>query len=256
MLRLIRSSRTATVVLATGAAVVAAAGAAYAASGNTAHKAAAGRVYACVVPPHGTLNLSSASGRCKHGQRKLSWSTTGKTGLRGPAGASGTAGATGPTGAAGSTGPAGAVGGSGPAGPTGDAPTVAYAYIYNLDAQVVPVGSDVSFDSNGDLSGFTHSPGTTGLVVASAGEYRVDFSVSGVEPNQFTLMDNGIAVPGGTYGSGAGTQQNDGQVLLRLAAGDVLTLENHTSAAAVTLQTLAGGADTNVNASLTVEQLG
>jgi hypothetical protein len=256
MLRLIRSSRTATLVLATGAPVVVAAGAAYAASGNTAHTAAAGRIYACVVPPRGTLNLSSASGRCKHGQRKLSWSTTGMTGLRGPTGASGTAGATGPTGATGSAGPAGAVGGIGPGGPPGGAGTVAYAYIYNLGTQSVAIDANVNFDSNGDLSGFTHTAGTTGLAVASAGEYRVDFSVTADEPNQFTLMDNGLAVPGSTYGSGAGTQQNDGQVVLHLAAGDVLTLENHASAAAVTLQTLAGGTETNVNASLTAEQLG
>jgi hypothetical protein len=57
------------------------------------------------------------------------------------------------------------------------------------------------------------------------------------------------------YGSGAGTQQDNGQVILTLSAGDVLTLVNHSSAAAVTLQTLAGGTQTNVNASLLIEKL-
>jgi hypothetical protein len=63
-------------------------------------------------------------------------------------------------------------------------------------------------------------------------------------------------VPIGTiYGSGAGTQQNTGQAIFTLAAGDVLTVRNHSSAAAVTLQTLAGGTQSNANASV-VEKLG
>ncbi|MCA1682746.1 MAG: collagen-like protein, partial [Actinobacteria bacterium] len=37
---------------------------------------------------------------------------------------------------------------------------------------------------------------------------------------------------------------------------DVLTLKNHSSAAAVSLQTLAGGTQTNANASIAVERLG
>jgi hypothetical protein len=292
MRRLIRSPRNATIVLASVAAVVVAAGAAYAASGEPAHTAAAGRVYACVVPPYRTLNLSSATAACKPGQQKISWSAAGSRGPRGlrgaigrqgpsgatgavgPAGASGSVGPQGETGSAGATGPAGqpgatgatgptgpagqtgATGATGPTGPAGPAATVAYAYIYNLAAQTVAIGSDVIFDSNGDLSGFTHAAGTTQLVAASAGAYLVDFSVTGVEPNQFTLMDNGAPVPGGTYGSGAGTQQNNGQVVLHLAVGDVLTVENQGSVAAVTLQSLTGGTQNNVNASLTVEQLG
>jgi len=56
--------------------------------------------------------------------------------------------------------------------------------------------------------------------------------------------------------SGAGTQQNPGGVILTAAAGDVLTLRNHTSAAAVTLQTLAGGTQVNSNASITLFLIG
>jgi len=40
-----------------------------------------------------------------------------------------------------------------------------------------------------------------------------------------------------------------------LQSNDVLTLVNHSSAAAVTLQTLAGGTQINVNASLLIERL-
>jgi BclA C-terminal domain len=250
MRRLIRSRRAATMVLASIAAVVVAAGAAYAASGKPAHTAAAGRVYACVVPPHRTLDLASARARCKPRQSKISWSAKGATGSAGPAGPIGATGPAGPAGPTGATGPAG------PTGPKGTAATVAYGYIYNLAAQVVAIGAPVDFDTNGPLSGFTHAPGSAGLVAVSSGTYLVDFSVTGVEPSEFALFDNGAPITGSTYGSGAGTQQNDGQVIVALSAGDVLTLVNHSSAAAVTLQTLAGGTQTNVNASITIEQLG
>ncbi len=73
-----------------------------------------------------------------------------------------------------------------------------------------------------------------------------------VEPTQFTLFQNNNPVAGGTYGSGAGTQADPGMVIITASTGDVLTLKNHTSAAAVTLQTLAGGTQTNANASILI----
>jgi hypothetical protein len=44
-------------------------------------------------------------------------------------------------------------------------------------------------------------------------------------------------------------------VIITAAAGDVLTLRNHTSTAAVTLQTLAGGTQINSNASVLMQKL-
>jgi hypothetical protein len=79
--------------------------------------------------------------------------------------------------------------------------------------------------------------------------------VSGVEPNQFALFLNGVQIAGTVYGSGAGTQQNNGQAIFTIAASDVITLRNHSSAAAVTLQTLAGGTQINVNASVVIKKL-
>ena len=57
-------------------------------------------------------------------------------------------------------------------------------------------------------SGSTHAPGTASITVVSFGLYEVRFSVTGVEPNQFTLFVNGTAVVGSTFGSGSGIQQN------------------------------------------------
>ncbi|MCY8976358.1 BclA C-terminal domain-containing protein, partial [Bacillus atrophaeus] len=189
---------------------------------------------------------------------------TGTTGDAGPAGATGATGATGDVGPVGATGATGATGDAGPAGATGATGATGtgaaglseYGYIYNLSAQTVAIEADVIFDSTGITTpGITHAPGTSQIAITTPGDYEVTFSVSGVEPNQFTLFLNGAPITNTVYGSGAGTQQNNGQAIIAIAAGDVLTLRNHTSAAAVTLQTLAGGTQTNVNASIVIKKL-
>jgi hypothetical protein len=115
---------------------------------------------------------------------------------------------------------------------------------------------DVIFDSNGIITpGITHTTGTSHISVIVPGDYEVTFSVSGTEESQFALCLNNSPIASTVYGSGAGTQQDNGQAIITIAAGDVLTLRNHSSAAAVTLQTLAGGTQTNVNASIVIKKL-
>jgi hypothetical protein len=114
----------------------------------------------------------------------------------------------------------------------------------------------VTFDSNGILTaGITHTAGSSQIALTSSGTYKVTFGISAVEPSQYSAFLNGVAITGATYGSGAGTQQNNGQVIAAVVAGDVLTIRNYTSAAASTLQTLAGGTQANVNASVIIERL-
>jgi hypothetical protein len=182
-------------------------------------------------------------------------------GPAGPSGSPGPAGSPGQPGAAGAPGPAGAQGPAGPAGPQGPAgPSGAglsdYGYVYNTGGQTVPLEADVVFASNGVLTaGLTHGLGDAAITILNPGDYKVTFIVSGVEPNQFGLFVNGAPIAEAIYGSGAGTQQTTGQAIITLAANDALTLRNHTSAAAVTLQTLAGGIQANANVSLTIEKL-
>jgi uncharacterized cupin superfamily protein len=193
---------------------------------------------------------------------------TGAQGTQGPAGTNGTAGATGPTGATGAAGPQGTTGNTGPTGTTGPAGATGpagpagttgiseYAYIYNLLAQTIAIEADVPFDTNGIMtSGITHGPGNTGINLLVAGDYKVTFSVSGTEPGQFALFLNGNEVAGTVYGSGAGTQQDTGQAIFTVSAGDVLTVRNHSSSSAVGLASVVGGTQANVNASVTIEKL-
>ena len=189
------------------------------------------------------------------GPTGASSTTPGPTGSTGPAGPAGPAGSTGPSGADSTVaGPAGATGATGPTGPAGG--LAEYAYVYNVAGETVPLETAVSFDSNGAMTpGITHPAGAAGITVLNAGAYKVTFSVSASEPNQMSLFVNGVVVPGTTYGSGAGTQQNTGQAILTLAAGAVVTVVNHSSAAAVGLAALIGGTQATANASVTIEKL-
>ena len=196
----------------------------------------------------------------------------GLTGAMGPAGPAGTnglngldatngfVGPAGPAGPKGDTGATGLTGATGPAGPTGPAGSGSsqYAYIYNVSAQVVPLETAVTFSDNGiGTAGFAHGLGSPNITVINEGVYKVTFSVSGTEPNQFALFVNGVVVAESVYGSGAGTQQNAGQAILAIGANDVITLVNHTSAAAVTLAAAPpiGGTVTAVNASILFQKL-
>ena len=171
-------------------------------------------------------------------------------GAAGPAGAAGVAGAIGAVGVAGAS---GAVGATGATGIPGIGGVLGYAYIYSTSGQTIAIEADIPFDFNGIMSAdITHATGSTQINIGTTGIYAVTFSVSGVEPSQFALYKNGALVAGSIYGSGAGTQLTTAQVLVAVSAGDILTIRNHSSAAAVTLQTLAGGTQTNTNASVLI----
>jgi hypothetical protein len=104
-------------------------------------------------------------------------------------------------------------------------------------------------------AGIIHAPGSSQITLVNAGTYKVSFSVSGTEPNQMAVFINGDVVAGSTYGSGAGTQQNTGQATVVVADGDVLTIRNHSSSAAVGLASVIGGTQANVNASVSIERV-
>jgi hypothetical protein len=185
---------------------------------------------------------------------------TGAIGAAGDAGSQGDTGARGPDGAQGTPGAVGEAGPTGPPGETGPAGSGGiseYAYIYNVAAQTAPLEAAYTFDSNGVLSsGIRHTAGSAAIELVNSGTYKVTYSVSGTEPNQMALFVQGAVVPGTVYGSGAGTQPNTGQALVTVAPGDLLTVRNHTSSAAVGLATPIGGTRATTNASVSIEKLG
>jgi len=121
---------------------------------------------------------------------------------------------------------------------------------------------NVLFDTNGILTaGIVHGAGLAPITFSVPGDYKVTWLRSAYRAwspanfSQFTLFLNTTPLTGSTYGSGAGTQQNNGQVIVVIVATDVLTVRNYTSASAVGLQALAGGTQANVNASVLIEKL-
>ncbi len=193
--------------------------------------------------------------------------TDGATGPTGPQGAAGSTGPTGPQGAIGATGPNGSVGATGSTGATGVTGTTGvtgapgtgtsteYAYIFNTGSQVVGTDGDVSFSNDGPGGAVTHLAGSPVMFMNISGVFEIDFSVTAVEPNQFAIYVNGNPIPSSIYGSGAGTQQNNGSTVLPLSSGDLVQLRNPSTASDVTLQGQAGGSEANVNAAVTFRRL-
>ena len=178
---------------------------------------------------------------------------TGATGLTGPTGATGATGlsVTGPTGSTGQTGATGPTGQTGATGATGTT-LLAYGYVYNTSAQIVPVGTDVTFDTNGPLfGGITHITPTASIGIPAAGTYSITFFTSGTTPNQFTLFINGIAAPSTVYGSGSTTV---GNAIVSIPGLSTLTLRNNISAGAITLAAT-GGVAVGINASVRILRL-
>jgi hypothetical protein len=66
--------------------------------------ARAATIHACVKPGSGATRIVGAKAKCRQGEQKLSWSSSGPAGPKGAAGANGAAGAPGPEGKAGPSG--------------------------------------------------------------------------------------------------------------------------------------------------------
>jgi hypothetical protein len=84
-------------------------------------------------------------------------------------------------------------------------------------------------------SGFTFNSTAGTVTVAVAGTYTYDYDVSVAEPGVLALTDNGVFVPGTSFGRSTGTTQIIGHGQIALNAGDVVGLISDDSAAALTL---------------------
>ena len=170
---------------------------------------------------------------------------------RGPRGFRGATGPTGPC----CTGPTGPQGGTGPTGigvtgPTGiSASSTDFAYVSQEIDEIVPPNSDVTFNvfSSNNIFGIELVPPTglpliTGLRITRTGIYEFGFHARGIptfdavatiEPLVFGLFANGLLLAAGTKykGPGHGVAEvsiADGEGLVRLNAGDIVTLRNLT----------------------------
>lgn len=144
----------------------------------------------------------------------------------------------------------------GPAGTSGTAASTDYAFIYQSTAESVAPQTDVTFDTNGPIFGaIAHTVGDSVITINTPGNYKVIFSVTAQQANQFALFLNGALVAGTIYGSNDTDQQNTGVAIITVAGSSTLTLRNYISATSVLLETLAGGTANNVTASILIQRL-
>lgn len=205
---------------------------------------------------------------------------TGPTGVIGPTGPTGATGAVGPTGAVGATGatgPAGptGVGATGPAGPTGVGVSSAdYVSSYDSTLQTIAAANtfhNVTFNTNGSIDGWTHTPGTAAFGVAATGVYKIAFDgvisvTNGAAPLSYTASMrarvNGIEVPGSAVGTAdsvpafSTTTANLARTFIAsLTAGDQLVIQVAGSTTVVTLSPSGVVSSVPVSASLTISRL-
>ncbi|WP_142312050.1 collagen-like protein, partial [Bacillus cereus] len=193
---------------------------------------------------------------------------TGATGSTGPTGSIGFTGSTGPTGSTGSTGTTGSTGSTGPTGSTGSTgPTGAasvgltnYLYVFDTTNQSIAVGSSVTFNTNGPITGtaLSHITGTGNIIINTLGTYVAEFQLQASRENQFSLELNGTPISGGRFGTGSPHTINQGTAAFTVTVvPSTLTLINNTSSAGtITLSNSDGGSLTNVSASISIFQVG
>jgi hypothetical protein len=116
----------------------------------------------------------------------------------------------------------------------------------------------------GDIN-FTPTNGE--FQVLTAGVYKITFSITATQANQFDIrVNNQTTGIGDLVFGAAGGQPNVGTAIVTLAAGDVVTLQNWSSTGEdtahdglavgdVVLPTKTGGTANSFNASFVIEQL-
>lgn len=141
--------------------------------------------------------------------------------------------------------------------------TCEHGYFYNLEvADTVAIGAPFPFDTDGPFTaGFLHTasptPATSApITIVNAGIYSVQYTVTVAEARQIALYLDGAVVPSTIYGQATGTAVTTGIAIITAAAGQLLTLRNHLSAAALTLVTPSGGTAENTTNSLVITKIG
>ncbi len=181
------------------------------------------------------------------------WPTPGVD-LNGPAGLQGPAG---PQGIQGPQGAAGSQGQQGPAGPQGPAGVSRYAYFYTtLPQPMLPLLGTVLFQSGPSSGGFVNI-GPAGVIVQNSGTYLITYSTLSL-PNAggttIELVVNNVADPSSVFtstdASGGAVEATNGQAVVTLTAGDLVTLAGPAPVE------LSATANNSIDASLTFLQVG
>ena len=176
----------------------------------------------------------------------------GPTGPTGPTGAAGATGPAGAVGATGATGAAGATGATGPAGPTGPSVTTTSAYAANLSGAGLPVvtaGFPVPLPNYQVLpEGITVDGTNTAFTVSTPGYYRISYTVNTTKAlaSGTRLMINNKPNLPSTVAPSLGQSHFSNEIIVKLNAGDTITLQIYGILDTVTLLPGAAGATLSI----------
>ena len=106
---------------------------------------------------------------------------------------------------------------------------VAYAYLYDIDDQIVPTGRGIVFEGGSDIhKGITHEGEE--IRFEFTGIYAVSFSISPNSICQFALKLGDVILPQTVQGFDPGSQQNSGQMIIKITdLGATLKIINYGS---------------------------
>jgi hypothetical protein len=100
----------------------------------------------------------------------------------------------------------------------------AFGNVFQIGTESIPVGSNITFGSNGPLFNLTHTLGTAPIVVGLAGIYNIAFEIntSNNNPQDWAIQVNGV----NRAEFNAAGQSITGLATLALNAGDAVTINN------------------------------
>ena len=125
-----------------------------------------------------------------------------------------------------------------------------------MGSQAIADEASVQFNSNGmKTSSIVHAPGTSSIVLGTAGIYKVTMSILATDPFKFALFQNAALVSGSEFAANGSTRQGTGMTIIAVAANDVLTVRNHGLGQTINLDVNVGGAAIMVDAFILIERL-
>jgi hypothetical protein len=103
-----------------------------------------------------------------------------------------------------------------------------YAYCYDNVGGTLSADTDISLNSNGPMSNITHTPGATGITIATSGVYKIDYGINiidGIGAALVITIDGTIEESSRIYFVSA-IQNYNSSVILSLVSGNVIKLRN------------------------------
>ena len=130
-----------------------------------------------------------------------------------------------------------------------------YAYIYNNVSEQVPTNGNITFNTIASAtSDIVYNNGI--ITLTNAGVYKISYYLQTDGSNQLALFLNNTILNGSIYSTNVSTthQLNLGTIITNINSNNTLSLRNITPST-INISAISLGANTSINASITIEKL-